>query len=170
MIRSCDQIGIDCCWSKGYFEKVSKHDWSEINRWDQRNNGYDREMYCQLEFWMRSRLRNLANNSWKCFIVSIRRFCCVGMKNRRKKNVILKNKVFDKMIQWFAGEIVDKEAREHVIRYTDIMIADRFGWTYDEIINLPQEFYDDCVLIMNKQATYQNEQHKKQQRQSKYRR
>jgi len=64
---------------------------------------------------------------------------------------------------WRSVDTSSREIKEHLQTYNHVMLADRFWWTLQEIMDLPQQFYDDCILIISKQNTYQEQEMKKAQ-------
>lgn len=76
--------------------------------------------------------------------------------------------MFDALVMGKAVDMANHEVKEHVQTYNYVMLADRFGWTPKEIMELPQQFYNDCILIISKQNTYQEQEMKKAQKKHKY--
>ena len=62
-----------------------------------------------------------------------------------------RNSVFDAMIQWNKPNVSSEEAKEAVQTFTDIAIMERFGRSYQQLLETPLHLYDDIVLILNKQ-------------------
>lgn len=62
-----------------------------------------------------------------------------------------RNSVFDAMIQWKTPNVYSEEAKEAVQTFTDIAIMERFGRSYQQLLETPLHLYDDIVLILNKQ-------------------
>lgn len=44
------------------------------------------------------------------------------------------------------------------------MLSKEFGWTQQDIMDLDQDYYDDCVNILSTQAKLQEKEQKKSQR------
>lgn len=70
--------------------------------------------------------------------------------SRVKKKIIQKNKVFDGLLWWRLQDPEDENKQEFVRRFNDVIIAREFKYTHQEIMDLPQYFYDDCILIISK--------------------
>lgn len=87
-----------------------------------------------------------------------------------KKKLITKTKVFDALVMGNNVDMTDPQVKESVRTFNYVMLADRFGWTLQDIMELPQQFYDDCLLIISKQNAHQEAQIKKQQTANKYKR
>jgi len=47
--------------------------------------------------------------------------------------------------------VSSEEAKEAVQTFTDIAIMERFGRSYQQLLETPLHLYDDIVLILNKQ-------------------
>ena len=60
--------------------------------------------------------------------------------------------MFDLLISWKWVEQDTPEKEEFVQRFTDIAIMDRFKWSWLQLQELPQDLYNDIILIMNKLA------------------
>jgi hypothetical protein len=51
----------------------------------------------------------------------------------------------------------DPEKEEYVRRFNDAIIAMEFKYTYQEIMDLPQYYYDDLLLILAKKRARENQ-------------
>jgi hypothetical protein len=63
-----------------------------------------------------------------------------------------RNSVFDAMISWNGVNNSSELANEYIQTFTDIAIMERFGWSFQQLLEAPLHLYDDIVLIMNKQS------------------
>lgn len=62
-----------------------------------------------------------------------------------------RNSVFDAMISWNGVNNDSELAKEYIQTFTDIAIMERFGRSFQQLLEAPLHLYDDIVLIMNKQ-------------------
>lgn len=55
------------------------------------------------------------------------------------------------------GSLIDtQEKRVAVARWNIVTICERFGWTPDYVLSLPQSFLEDVVTILNVKDHYAN--------------
>lgn len=59
------------------------------------------------------------------------------------------------MIGWKEFKILNNFQKKAVSRYNDIMIAREFWWSEKQILETSQEFYDDIILILQKENALQ---------------
>lgn len=76
-------------------------------------------------------------------------------RKRRKKKLKQKNKllVYNKALDGIKiGKINNEDEQEALNIFNDFIIAEAFWYTPDEILQMPEKYYSDFLLLLNLRA------------------
>lgn len=65
------------------------------------------------------------------------------------------------MLEWKSINPKTDFQKKAVMTYTDYIICKEFWWTFEDIEKMPWEFYDDIILILQKQQAKSQSKRKK---------